>query len=155
MPPHILAVFNQLFDELKSMKQQQWAITNYGLLILGAIYAVKLSGIPHSQTYLKILVGATAVLGSGFLLRVQYNMVATRYRLDHMHNKFLYQTNLRTLAGLIRRYGDFSTDPGGASWHIGAEAWSLPCLSFLSCWVAQSSCIWLCSHASKLKKGID
>jgi len=57
MPPHILAVFNQLFDELKSMKQQQWTITNYGLLILAAIYAVKLSGVPHSQTYLKILGG--------------------------------------------------------------------------------------------------
>ena len=41
MPPHILAVFNQLFDELKSMKQQQWTITNYSLLILAAIYAVR------------------------------------------------------------------------------------------------------------------
>jgi len=54
MPPHILTVFNQLFEELRSMKQQQWTITNYGLLILAAIYAVKLSGVPHSQTYLKI-----------------------------------------------------------------------------------------------------
>jgi hypothetical protein len=45
MSPHILAVFNQLFDELKSMKQEQWTITNYGLLILAAIYAVKLSGL--------------------------------------------------------------------------------------------------------------
>ena len=79
MPPHILAVFNQLFDELKSMKQQQWTITNYGLLILAAIYAVKLSGVPHSQTYLKVLAGATAVLGSIFLLRVQYNMACTRF----------------------------------------------------------------------------
>jgi hypothetical protein len=97
MPPHILAVFNQLFDELKSMKQQQWAITNYGLLILGAIYAVKLSGVPHSQTYLKILAGATAVLGSSFLLRVQYNMVGTRYRLDHMHNKFFISNELEDI----------------------------------------------------------
>jgi len=36
MPPHILAVFNQLYEELKSMKQQQWTITNYGALILAA-----------------------------------------------------------------------------------------------------------------------
>jgi len=27
MPPHILAVFNQLYEELKSMRQQQWTIT--------------------------------------------------------------------------------------------------------------------------------
>jgi hypothetical protein len=32
MPPHILAVFNQLYEELKAMKQQQWTITNYGAL---------------------------------------------------------------------------------------------------------------------------
>src|SRR6476620_4583595 len=144
MPPHILTVFNQLFEELKSMKQQQWAITNYGLLILGAIYAVKLSGIPHSQTYLKILVG-----------RPQFSDQASYYGfstiwLQHAiawitcTTSFLYQTNLRTLAGLIRRYGDFSTDPGGASWHIGAEAWSLLFLLSLSCWVAQSLCVSLC-----------
>jgi uncharacterized protein YjiS (DUF1127 family) len=97
MPPHILAVFNQLFDELKSMKQQQWAITNYGLLILGAIYAVKLSGVPHSQTYLKILVGVTAVVGSLLLLRIQSNMAETRYRLDHMHNKFFISNELQDI----------------------------------------------------------
>ena len=88
MPPHILTVFNQLFEELRSMKQQQWTITNYGLLILAAIYAVKLSGVPHSQTYLKIVAGATAVLGSSFLLWVQYNMVGTRRRLDNFHTSF-------------------------------------------------------------------
>jgi hypothetical protein len=65
MPPHILAVFNQLFDELKSMKQQQWTITNYGLLILAAIYAVKLSGVPHS------------------------------WRLDNVHNKFFTSNETR------------------------------------------------------------
>jgi len=97
MPPHILAVFNQLFDELKSMKQQQWAITNYGLLILAAIYAVKLSGVPHSQTYLKILVGATVVVGSLFLLRIQTNMARTRYRLDDMHNKFFISNELEDI----------------------------------------------------------
>src|SRR6185437_2067083 len=77
MPPHILAVFNQLFDELKSMKQQQWTITNYGLLILGAIYAVKLSGVPHSQTYLKILAG-----GSQFSDQASYYGFSTTW-LDH------------------------------------------------------------------------
>jgi hypothetical protein len=97
MPPHILAVFNQLFEELRSMKQQQWAITNYCVLILAAIYAVKLSGVPHSQTYLKILAGATAVLGSSFILRVQYNMVGTRYRLDDMYNKFFIRNELEDI----------------------------------------------------------
>ena len=97
MPPHILAVFNQLFEELRLMKQQQWAITNYGALILAAIYAVKLSGVPHSQTYLKISVGLTAVVGSLLLLRIQSNMAGVRYRLDDMHNKFFISNELQDI----------------------------------------------------------
>jgi hypothetical protein len=97
MPPHILAVFNQLFEELRLMKRQQWAITNYGALILAAIYAVKLSGVPHSQTYLKISVGLTAVVGSLLLLRIQSNMAGTRYRLDDMHNKFFISNELQDI----------------------------------------------------------
>jgi hypothetical protein len=97
MPPHILAVFNQLFEELRLMKQQQWAITNYGALILAAIYAVKLSGVPHSQTYLKISVGLTVVVGSLLLLRIQSNMVGARYRLDDMHNKFFISNELQDI----------------------------------------------------------
>jgi hypothetical protein len=46
---------------------------------------------------LKILAWATAVLGSSFLLRVQYNMVGTRYRLDHMHNKFFISNELQDI----------------------------------------------------------
>ena len=97
MPPHILAVFNQLFDELRSMKQQQWAITNYGALILAAIYGVKLSGVPHSQTYLRIAAWVVAVVGSLLLLRIQSNMARTRYRLDDMHNKFFISNELEDI----------------------------------------------------------
>ena len=97
MPPHILAVFNQLFDELKSMKQQQWAITNYGLLILGAIYVIKLREVPHSQTYLRILAGLTAGVGSGLLLWVQCNIVGRRRRLDNVYNKFFTSNELEAL----------------------------------------------------------
>src|SRR5438093_5097519 len=67
MPPHVEIVFKQLFEELKSMKQQQWTITNYGILILAAIYAVKLPGVPHSQMWLKVVAILTAAFGS-FLL---------------------------------------------------------------------------------------
>jgi hypothetical protein len=66
MPPHILAVFNQLYEELKSMKQQQWTITNYGVLILAAIYAVKLPGVSHSQSRIvpvPVEIGAAGAIG--------------------------------------------------------------------------------------------
>jgi hypothetical protein len=53
MPPHILAVFNQLYEELKSMKQQQWTITNYGALdpcrhLWGSGEAAPFRGVPLS-----------------------------------------------------------------------------------------------------------
>jgi len=99
MPPHILAVFNQLFDELKSMKQQQWTITNYSLLILAAIYAVRqlLPGVPHSQTYLKILAGVIAVAGSILLLCIQSNMARSRWRLDDVYKNFFTSNELEAV----------------------------------------------------------
>src|SRR5262245_41103542 len=139
MPPHVLAVFKQLFDELKSMKQQQWTITNYSLLILAAIYAVRqlLPEVPHSQTYLKILAGVIAVAGSIRLLSsyCAFNQIWHDHAGAWMTftRTFLHQMTSRPLAGLTSRYGNFTIDPGGsASWHIGAEAWSLLFLSFLS-----------------------
>src|SRR5262245_55952372 len=88
MPPHILAVFNQLYEELKSMKQQQWTITNYGLLILAAIYAVKQLPVSHSQSKLQFLAITTAAVGSSLLLWVQTNMANRRWRLDEVHYNF-------------------------------------------------------------------
>ena len=103
MPPHILAVFNQLFEELKSMKQQQWTITNYGLLILAAIYAVRHqlpAEVTHLQSKLKflaILAIATAVLGSFFLLRIQSHMARSRWRLDNIYDKFFISNELEAI----------------------------------------------------------
>ena len=99
MPPHILAVFNQLFDELRSMKQQQWTITNYILLILAAIYAVRhlLPEVPHSQTYLKISAVVIAVAGSIFLLCIQSNMARSRWRLDNIYDKFFISNELEAI----------------------------------------------------------
>jgi len=84
MSPQVSTVFKELFEHIKFMKQQQWTITNYGALILGAIYAVKLPpepGLPHHQTYLKGLAIATAVVGSLLLLRIQSDMAKSRCRL--------------------------------------------------------------------------
>jgi hypothetical protein len=53
MSPHVSTVFKELFDELKSMKQQQWTITNYGVLILAAIYTVKIPELGHAQLLAK------------------------------------------------------------------------------------------------------
>jgi len=106
MSPHVSTVFKELFDEIKSAKRQQWTITNYGLLILGAIYGVRHQlpvEVTHLQSKLKflaILAIATAVLGSGFLLRIQSHMARSRCRLDKLHRTYFTPDELRGI-GLI------------------------------------------------------
>src|SRR5262245_16425756 len=89
MPLHVETVMKALFDELRFMKQQQWTITNYGVLILAAIFAVRqLLTFNHSQTYLKGAALLIAIAVSGLLLRIHLDVAGTRYRLDDVHNNF-------------------------------------------------------------------
>ena len=133
MPSHVEIVFKQLFEELKAMKQQQWTITNYGVLILAAIYAVKLPGVDHSQSWLKGLAIMTAVFGSGLLLRVQYHMAGTRLRLDEMEKKYFADDELKDI-GLtdneINKLQDNRCCRWWAHWWRGWE-FTLPLIAVL------------------------
>jgi hypothetical protein len=136
MPPHILAVFNQLYEELKAMKQQQWTITNYGALILAAIYAVRqqFPDVGHAQSKLKVLAFVIAIVGSGLLLRVQYNMVGTRYRLDDIHNNFFTSNELKAIGWSDeerRRLHDERRQRRWAYWHQGFWDFSVPLMLVL------------------------
>jgi len=102
MSPHVSTVFKELFEELKSAKQQQWTITNYGVLILAAIYWVKLPEVSHGQSKLKFLAIATAVVGSFLLLRIQSNMARSRCRLDKLHKTYFEPDELEGI-GLTDR----------------------------------------------------
>src|SRR5262245_57176716 len=101
MSPHVSAAFKELFEEIKSAKQQQWTITNYGVLILAAIYAVRhqlSEEVTHLQSKLKflaILAIAIAVLGSFFLLRIQSHMARSRCRLDKLQKTYFTPNELR------------------------------------------------------------
>jgi hypothetical protein len=133
MRPHILAVFNQLYEELKSMKQQQWTITNYGVLILAAIYAVKLPGLPHSQWWLRGLAILTAIAGSCLLFRVQYNMAGTRCRLDEVHKAYFTPDELRNVGLTKEEINKLQDDPcprWRAHWWRGWE-FSVPLMAVL------------------------
>ena len=76
------------------MKQQQWTITNYGVLILAAIYWVKLPEVSHSQSKLKFLAILTAVVGSFLLLLIQCNMRRSRRRLDKLQKTYFTEAEL-------------------------------------------------------------
>ena len=100
MSPHVSAVFKELFEEIKSAKQQQWIITNYGVLILAAIYAVGHqlpAGVTHLHSKLKflaILAFAIAAVGSFFLLRIQWHMARSRHRSDKLHKTYFTPNEL-------------------------------------------------------------
>ena len=132
MSPHVSTVFKELFDELKSMKQQQWIITNYGALIFAAIYYVKqLSGVPHSQSKLKFLAILTAVVGSFLLLLIQSNMARSRRSLDKLHKTYFTPKEL-TGIGLnnneIHNLGDETW------WHYSQRGWEFLVALILVLW---------------------
>src|SRR5262249_8446593 len=131
MSPHVSAVCKELFEEIKSAKQQQWTITNYGALILAAIYAVGHqlpAGATHLQSKLKflaILAFAIAAVGSFFLLRIQWHMARSRHRSDKLYKTYFTPNELRDI-GLtdeeINNLGD-ENDLQGKRWWRSANWW--------------------------------
>jgi hypothetical protein len=95
-PPHITAYLGHVNDQIKFMKQQQWAITNYGVLILAAIYAIKLPQLGHAQSICKgLLAIVTAAVGSWLLLRIQCDMTRVRGRLETILKTYFTTDELR------------------------------------------------------------
>jgi hypothetical protein len=128
-------VFKELFEELRFMKRQQWTITNYGALTLGAIYAVKfLPEVPHHQTYLKALGIATAVFGSALLLLIQSDMARSRCRLDKLHKTYFTPNELVDI-GLtdreINNLGDETLRGYRANWYRGFWTFTVPLILVL------------------------
>jgi hypothetical protein len=85
MPEHVQIVFKELFAGLESIKQQQWKIANYAILLLAATYALKGKIDP---TLFSHLVWATGGLGSLLLLRLQWNLGRYRRRIDRIHSRY-------------------------------------------------------------------
>jgi hypothetical protein len=135
MPPQVEIVFRALFEELRFMKRQQWTITNYGALILAAIYAVRQQlTFNHSQTYLKGAAILVAAAGWGFLVRIQSDMARTRYRLDDVHNNFFTSRELRGIGWTdkdIRRLQDEPWRRYRAYWYQGFWGFTVPLIAVL------------------------
>ena len=74
MPQHVASGYKELVDGLKSMKEQQWRITNYAVLLLAAVFAVAAKGlnVPHLSSKLNFLIALTAVIGTVLLIKIQY-----------------------------------------------------------------------------------
>jgi hypothetical protein len=98
MPEHVASVYKELVDGLSSMKQQQWTITNYAILLLAAVFAVASKGlnVSHLASKLNFIIAVTAVIGSGLLVRIQYKMAQVRARLDKMEATYFTDAELES-----------------------------------------------------------
>jgi hypothetical protein len=91
MSKAVEAVYGVLFDEMKFAKRQQWTVTNYMLLLLGAILGVAVALKPitsfekHTLWVLEVfVVGA----GAYFLIDLQRYMKDLRERIQSIEASF-------------------------------------------------------------------
>lgn len=91
MSERVQTVFKELFDGLESMKQQQWKITNYAILLLAAAFALRDK--TNLYAFLSI-VWTTTGLGSLLLLSLQWNLGRYRKRIDGLHKAYFTKQEL-------------------------------------------------------------
>jgi len=91
MPQRVQTIFKTLFDQLDSMKQQQWKITNYAVLLLATAFALKGKTSPWA---LLAIVWSTFIIGSLLLIKIQWNMGRYRNRIDGLHRAYFTEQEL-------------------------------------------------------------
>ena len=107
MSERVQTVFKELFDGLEAMKQQQWKITNYAILLLAAAFALRDK--TNLYAFLSI-VWTTTGLGSLLLLRLQWNFGRYRKRIDGLHKAYFTKQELILLSQKVA--GDARSDSG-------------------------------------------
>ena len=90
-PAEIL--YRVLFDDLKFAKQQQWTITNYALVLMGAIFALANLGTRSppilEKIVLSLMVFPVVVVVVGLLLlHLQLHLYNARERLEKLEKTF-------------------------------------------------------------------
>jgi hypothetical protein len=85
-------LYRALFDELKFAKQQQWTITNYLLVLMGAMVGLAKLALASPIGFVKfilcVLVVGIVLVGFTLLLLLQLHLYTTRERLKHIKQTF-------------------------------------------------------------------
>jgi hypothetical protein len=97
------------------LKQQQWTITNYAVLLIAgvAVFAQKPLGLSHLHTYLRWAICLIAASGAAILFRIQWHMADRRIRIEEMQRAHFSEDELRKKIGLTdEEYNDLTdADP--------------------------------------------
>ena len=117
--PLIVNIQQSLMDILEFSKKQQWAITNYSVLVYAAIFAIvhtvaaKAAINPVEKCVASFLVLLTWLCALGLLFKIQLDMGNYRKRLQDIHFKFIGETD-RTIAGV----DDYGPCPALRGWQF-------------------------------------
>jgi hypothetical protein len=93
MSERVKTIFKQLFDEQASIKQQQWKITNYAVLLIAAAFTLK-THYKINPCMVLAVVWITFILASGLLLRLQWDLGRYRKRIDGLHKAYFTEQEL-------------------------------------------------------------
>jgi hypothetical protein len=100
MSPQIANIHKSIYDAINFSKKQQWAITNYVILVYGAIFGLsKYFGNPTPcekilLSLLALIAGAYAVL---LLIFIQKDLGTYREQLERVHNHWLTKEEYNAL----------------------------------------------------------
>jgi hypothetical protein len=96
--PAALNIQKRLFADIEFSKRQQWVITNYVILIDGAIFWLsKALSSPHERLGLSVLAGVAAIFATTLLILIQKDLGSYRSSLQRAHQKWLSKAELETL----------------------------------------------------------
>jgi hypothetical protein len=81
-------VYKAMIDEMSFLKKQQWTITNYLVLIYGAIFGLwNIKPVPDIKWLLILSVSGAALFGAWLLCLIQYDLGKARERIQEVDHK--------------------------------------------------------------------
>jgi len=121
-PPseQLLVLYRAWLDELKFRKRQQWIMTNYFVLIVAGIYAIR--RLPHMRLVFQAVIIIAAVYELWLFWKMQRDMEKTRDNLDAFRDEHFTENE-------ISRYNLRPATRGIALWlRSNVPSWLQECL---------------------------
>jgi hypothetical protein len=111
--PQVANVQNSLYATIEFAKKQQWVITNYVILLYGAIFAlskVKPDLTTNEKCGLTILIVVAWLCAILLLCKIQCDLGGYRKQLEAIHKEWLSSYEKETL--IIKSYGNHAARRG-------------------------------------------
>ena len=111
MSPQVGNIQNSLYAAIEFSKKQQWVITNYVILVYGAIFGLSKWATNFEKNILTGLVFVACVYACFLLISIQGDLGRYRSQLESIHNHWLSPDEREKL--IFRGYGSRPALRGG------------------------------------------